>query len=81
MKLVCIIISWSELFSIAFAEMEMSDHYFISLHKWDKVGEVIEKFVNSDGSVTSYNVRAGGRTYFRSTRHLMRQKEQAPGAA
>ena len=48
--------------------------------KWDRVGEVIEKLVNSDRSVMSYNVRAGSRNYFGSTRHLMRQKEQSPGA-
>ena len=49
--------------------------------KWDKTGEIIEKLINSDGSVTSYNVRANGRLYFRSTRHLMKMKDQTPTAA
>ena len=49
--------------------------------KWDKEGEIVEKLVNSDGSVTSYNVRARGRVYFRSTRHLMKLKPQTPSTA
>ena len=49
--------------------------------RWDKTGEIIEKLINSDGSVTSYNVRANGRVYFRSARHLMKLKTQTPAAA
>ena len=49
--------------------------------RWDKTGEIVEKLINSDGSVTSYNVKANGKVYFRSTRHLMKMKDQTPEAA
>ena len=71
--------SWRELFEVGDL-VNMQDPLS---RKWCKTGEVVEKLVNSDGSVTSYNVKSGGRVYFRSTRHLMRHKEQeqAPAAA
>ena len=40
--------------------------------KWDKRGIVESEVVNNNGSVTSFMIRCGNRTYHRNARHLQR---------
>ena len=69
--------SYRELFEVG-EQVKVQD---LLSSRRDKTGEIIEKLINSDGSVANYNVRANGRVYFRSTRHLMKFRNQTPAAA
>ena len=50
--------------------------------KWDKTGIIESEIVNSDGSVTSFMVRCGNRSYHRNARHLQHVVQpRTPAAA